>query len=135
MLPFWMCKAAPEAEQLALLFSVLARGVLMHLRDRSMCPFQRKIRYSMEYWSSKTQCVEQRASHLVLDGAQVGQDDAKAHRDNEHQDAGDALAQAAQQHCVQCGHVGAVPRCVEVHKVKVPACARQHPKRQRVHPS
>lgn len=49
MLPSVMFKAATEAEQLALLFSVLAREVIMHLRDRSMCPFQRKIRYSMEY--------------------------------------------------------------------------------------
>ena len=61
------------------------------------------------------------ASHLVLDGAQIGQHDAKAHRHNEHQDAGDALAQAAQQHCVQRRHIRPVACRVKIHEIKVPA--------------
>ena len=52
-----------------------------------MCPFRRKMRYYMEYRSPYMLCAEQWTPHLVLDGAQVGQDDAKAHGDNKHQDA------------------------------------------------
>lgn len=65
-------------------------------------------------------------THLVLDGTQVGQDDTKAHGDNEDQNARNAFAQASQQHCIQRGHVWAIPCCVEVDEVKVPvACTQQ----------
>ncbi len=64
-------------------------------------------------------------AHLVLDGAQVGQDDAKAHGHDEDEDPRDALAQAPQQHRVQRRHIGAVPRCVEIDKVEVPAASNQ----------
>ena len=62
------------------------------------------------------------APRLLLHGAQVGQHDAEAHGDDEHEHARERLAQAAQQHRVQRGHIRPVARGVEVDIVKVPAC-------------
>lgn len=61
------------------------------------------------------------ATHLLLDGTQVGQHHAEAHGNDEHQGAADGLAKAAQQHSIQRCHVRPVARGVEVDIVKVPA--------------
>lgn len=59
-------------------------------------------------------------ARLLLYSAQVGQHNAKAHGDDQHEHARQRFAQAAQQHRVQRGHVRPEPRCVEVDVVKVP---------------
>lgn len=65
-------------------------------------------------------------SHLFLYDAQIGQHNAKTHGDNENQNAGNRLAKAPKQYCIEGGEVRPRPCHVEVHVIKVPAGQSQH---------